>query len=128
MTLDRSVTVRAALASFGIYLLPLVGPHAFTLLGEMVVRETVSGSEREALWNAANIGVALLLQLAAFVLFYFFFRKPGLLRCALLFFSVPVFFLFAEVAFLYSIPSFFLIETQTARETGSWAEECSVGD
>jgi len=124
MTLDRSATVRAALASFGIYLLPLVGPHAFTLLGEMVVR----GSEREALWRAADIGMALLLHFAAFVLFYFFFRKPGLLRGALLFFSFPVFFFCAEVAFLYSIPSFFLIEAETARETGSWAEECSAAD
>ena len=128
MSFDRSAAVRAALASFGVYLLPIVGPHAFTLLGEMVVREAVSNPERQALWRAADIGMALLLQLAAFALFYFFFRKPGVLRGALLVLSVPVFFSCAEFAFLYSIPSSFLIETETAQETGTWPEECSARD
>lgn len=128
MRFERSATIRAGLASFAIYLLPVVGPHAFTLLGEMVLREAVSAPERAALWRAADIGVALLLQLAAFALFYFFFRKPGARRSGLLFLSVPVFFGVAEVAFLVSIPSIFLIENETAPETGDWPEACSAKD
>ena len=128
MTLDRSAAIRAALASFGVYFLPVIGPHAFTLLGQMVVLAAVSNSEREALWRAADIGVALLLQLAAFVLFYFFFRKPGVFRAVLLLLSAPVLFWCAEVAFLYAIPSLFLIERETAQETGNWTESCSAAD
>jgi len=128
MSWHGSVTARAAVASFAVYLLPLIGPHAFTFLGEIMVREAFSGSERELLWKAADIGVAALLQLSAFVLFYFFFRKPGLLRGALLALSVPVLFWCAEVMFLYAIPSMFLIESETASETGSWPEVCSAKD
>jgi len=94
----------------------------------MVVSAAVSSTEREALWRVADIGVALLLHLAAFLLFYLFFRKPGLLRGTLLFLSFAVFFWCAEVALLYSIPSLFLIETETAQETGAWPEECSAKD
>jgi hypothetical protein len=127
MTLRRSAALRAGVASFAVYFLPVVGPHTFNFLGEHVA-VAISASEREPLWRITDIGVALLLHVTAFVVLYFFFLKPGLLRGAMLVLTVPVLFWCAEVTLLYAIPSIFLIESETASETGSWSEVCTAQD
>ena len=67
----------ALAASFSIHLLPLIGPHALDLLGPHLIREVSSGRNTEPLWLLTDVGTALALQGVAFVLFYWFFRRPG---------------------------------------------------
>ena len=118
----------ALAASFSIHLLPLIGPHALDLLGPHLIREVSSGRNTEPLWLLTDVGTALALQGVAFVLFYWFFRRPGWLPGVILLASGPALFTAAEVAYLVYIPSLFLIENDTALEVGEWPIECSAAD
>jgi hypothetical protein len=103
-----------------VYLIPIVGPHAGSILGEVLLR-----GGRAPRWTAMNVAAALIVQLAAFILFWWFFRKPGLLR------ALPL-----AVAFRWlwlpfpgvpgSDPAMFLEEADTAPEIVAWTEECGV--
>ena len=67
----RRALLLAAAASFLVYLLPVVTPHTFGVVGDVAVRDLgrlVSGER--PLWAAVNVGFALLLQLAALGLCY----------------------------------------------------------
>jgi len=121
----RSKSLYAALLSFGIYLFPLVGPHTFFLLGELCWRELTRG-EREPLWIAAEVGLAMLLQVIAFVGVYYLFKEPTALRIVLFSAAVPLAGIATEFAYLVYIPSIFLIEDDRAPEKGRWAVECSA--
>ena len=115
----------AFLASFSVYLIPLVGPHASEFLGEMFFHGVYRSNP---LWAATDIAAALVLQAIAFALFFWFFQKPRVLRGLLLVISVPAFLASAQFVFLLSIPSLFLIENDTASESGDWPVECSADD
>ena len=118
---------KASLASFSVYLLPLVGPHAIWLWGEVLFPEIVGkGERREALWIAADLGLALVLQVAAGLLFYWFFQRPGWRRLLVLGAAVPVFFITVQRLYLVAIPAYFLIERDIAAEQGEWTVECTI--
>ena len=116
----------AFIVSFVVYLSPIIGPHTMSFMGE-VWRELWHG-ERERLWIAADIGFAVFLQLVTFGALYWLFRKPGKLRIVAVLAAVPVVMIAAEYAYLVYIPSQFLIEQDTAAETGTWPIECAASD
>jgi hypothetical protein len=115
----------ALAASFSVYLIPLIGPHAAWLLGEMLFR---GGAERSPRWAATNFAVALAIQLAVAVLFYWLFAKPGWRRAIPLLLAFPLAFLLAQPVFMVAIPTAFLEEPDLARENVSWKTLCSVPD
>ncbi len=116
----------AALLSFSVYLLPLVGPHSLTLLGAGLLQELTGGRDRSALWLATDLGVAVVLQCVAYALCYWFLRRPRVLSGVLVLAAVPMFIVAAEVSYLVAIPSLFLIERDKAEETGAWPVLCTA--
>jgi hypothetical protein len=120
----RSATV-ALLVSFFVYLIPLLGPHAAPLLGEMFFGDMYRS---RPLWFVTDIAAGLLLQLTAFTVVYLFLQKRNLARGFALLITVPALFVLAQVLFMLWIPSMFLIETDTASDTGSWPVECTAND
>jgi hypothetical protein len=120
----KSATV-ALLVSFSVYLIPLVGPHAAPLLGEMFFGEMYRS---RPLWFASDVAAGLLLQLTGFAVVYSFLQKKSLVRGFALLVTVPALFLLAQVLFMLWIPSMFLIENDTAANAGSWPIECTAND
>jgi hypothetical protein len=115
--------VLAAVASFSIYLIPLVGPHAAWLLGEVLFRRQPGQSPR---WLAANWAVALGLQLLAFGCFRWFFGKPRWLRAVPLLLAFTIVVLVLQSVLLALIPAFFLEEADVRAENISWPTVCTA--
>jgi hypothetical protein len=120
--------VPAALLSFSIYLLPLIGPHAATLLGQALISELTRDTNRSPVWIATDIGLALLLQAAAMAILYRLFRKFSLIAGVVTVIAIPIFIGFAEVSYLVAIPSIFLIERDTMSESANWPVACSAAN
>jgi hypothetical protein len=121
----RKSTVVALLASFSVYLIPLVGPHAATLLGEMFLSDMYRS---RPLWYLTNIAAAFALQLVTFTVIYLFIRKRNLARGFVVIVTAPALFVVAQAAFMLWIPSMFLIESDTTSDTGSWPVVCTADD
>ena len=120
----KSATI-ALLTSFSVYLIPLIGPHAAPLLGEMFFGDMYRS---RPLWFLADLAAGLLLQLIAFTVLYLFLQKRNVQRGFVLGVAAPVMFVFAQALFMFWIPSIFLIENDTASDTGSWPVECTADD
>jgi hypothetical protein len=120
--------VAASLLSFSVYFLPLIGPHAVTLLGHGLIIELTRDMNRTPAWIATDIGLALLLQAAAMAVLYRLFRKPSLIASVVAVLAIPIFIGFAEVSYLVAIPSMFLIERDTQNESGNWPVACSAAN
>ncbi len=128
MTLNRKVIWKALIASFSVYLLPLVTVHIFFVWGWAIGAEIfTSESDRAPLWLAADLGLAVALQAGAFVLFAWIFSRRGW-RWLLLAPSVPVFGVVLNYAYFVALPPYFLIEAQTAQEVGDWPVACRIED
>src|SRR6266496_1535995 len=110
-------------ASFAVYLIPLVGPHAAWLLGEVLFNGEARGSPR---WMASNLAVAVTLQLSAAGLFYWFFRNPGWRRAIPLALASVVALATVQWLYLAAIPAMFLEEPDVAPERLSWPVACLV--
>jgi hypothetical protein len=126
------VTGRAALkaliASFSVYLLPVFTVHIFYLWGWAVGVEILAGkSGREPLWLAADAALALGLQGLAFALFLWIFSGRGWRWLALVA-AVPAFEIALTWGYLFAIPGIFLIEAETATEIGDWPPACRIED
>ena len=113
--------------SFAVYLFPLIGPHAITPLGQLIWRE-LARPERAPLWMAADIGFAVVLQLLVFAGLCWLFSKPGILRVIAIAMGALVGAGVVEYSYLIYIPSLFLIEEDTAGETGNWRIECVASE
>jgi len=118
----------AALLSFSVYLLPLIGAHAVTLLGHGLIIELTRDTNRTPAWIATDIGLALLLQAALTAVLYWLFRKPNVIATVAVVLSIPIVIGFVEVAYLVAIPSMFLIERDTMNESGNWPVVCSASN
>ncbi len=128
MTLNRKVLWQALIASFSVYLLPLVTVHLTLVWGWAIGAEIfTSESDREPLWLAADLGLAVALQAGAFVLFAWIFSGRGW-RWLVLAPAVPVFGVVLNFAYFFVLPSYFLIEAQSAQEVGDWPVACRVED
>jgi hypothetical protein len=126
-TKPKAAAVALVLSS-GVYSAPLVGPHAAFLPGEQVLREVANaqrgGGDQSLAWIAADLGVALLAQLAFFCFLYWFLRRPGWLRGLCL--AMPIIPMIVGLNFVYmvAIPTRFRIEPDTADERDAWPVEC----
>ncbi len=125
--LIHSARLKAILASFAVYLLPVVGPHSAVLLGPTLVMEIAEGrNNREPLWIVADFALALCLQLVFGYLAYRVFQKSGWhRRLALIAAALPLF-LILELCYLIAFPSTFLIDPDRAREIATWEVECTI--
>ena len=128
MTLSRKVIWKALIASFSVYLLPLVTVHIFFVWGWAIGAEIfTSESDRDPLWLAADAVLAVALQGSAFILFVWIFSGRGW-RWLVLAPAVPVFGVVLNYAYFVVLPSYFLIETETAQEVGDWPVACRIED
>ena len=120
----RNIT--ALLLSFFVYLVPILHVHGGTLLGILLWVELVDGrGDREQLWLAVDVGLALALQVSWFVAFRWILRGSRL-RWLLLAGMLPVTTVAVIWAYLVFIPAQFLIEADDAPETGDWPVACAV--
>jgi hypothetical protein len=117
--------VFAFIASFAVYLIPLIGPHALFFVGETFFRGM---SRTERLWMAADMAAALAMQSLAFAVFYLVFKKRNLASLFLLGTCIAGFLVAAQFIFMLWIPSAFLIEEDKVSDTGTWPVVCSAED
>jgi hypothetical protein len=128
MGLTGRAVLKALIASFSVYLLPVFTVHIFYLWGWAVGAELLAGkSGREPLWLAADAALALGLQTLAFVLFLWIFSGRAWRWLALVA-AVPAFEVAMTWAYLFAIPGFFLIEADNAAEIGDWPLACRIED
>jgi hypothetical protein len=110
------------IGSFGVYAIPLVGPHAAWLLGESLLQGF--GSNRQIAWMATNVAVAVAAQVLAGVVLYWSLGGGWARKMAWL--GVIPLTAALNVAYMSAIPAFFLIEADTAAERNPWTEHCFV--
>jgi len=117
----------AFFGSFTVYLLPLVGPHAFWLLGEELARQFTRTPHQPMAWTLANMVVALGVQAVAFIVLAWSLGGR-IVRLLLPVAMIPVLFFVVEAAYLEVIPTWFLVEKDTAPERQDWTEACVAPD
>jgi hypothetical protein len=121
--------LKAFVASFLVYLLPLVGPHIVLPWGAVVVAELTEGlNRRDPLWIAVDVSLAVTLQLLAVLLGYWYFRRASWKRFLALLPAVPVLWVALMWSYLVAIPRYFLIDANRSPEINTWAEQCRVAN
>ena len=112
----------AFVSSFGIYFIPLVGPHGVWLVGESLL----ASARRDPTppWMAVYVAVALTSQIAAGLAIYW--SLGGGWPRKIIWLGIVPLTIALNVAYLSALPAFFLIEADTAPEVSSWAEHCFV--
>lgn len=124
---DMAALRKALIASLVVYALPVVGRHNFWFWGNRLWAEVTAGEKgREALWIAADLGLALGLQLAAALLFFWIFRGQDVRRWFAVVAAVPVFGWSLNWAYMLALPAYFLIAPETAPERADWEIACTV--
>ena len=120
--------VVAAIASFSVYAVPLVGPHAVWLVGETLLHSTRRPGFEPA-WLAAEVAAAVGLQVAAGLVAYWVLRRPRSARPVIaLLVAAPTIVAVTDWLFLVAIPTRFLVEREAAVERVTWPIECRVPD
>ena len=112
----------AAIGSFGVYAIPLVGPHAAWFLGESLLQGF--GSSPQIAWMATNVAVAVAAQVLAGVVLFWSLGGGWVRKTAWL--GVIPLTAALNVAYMSAIPAFFLIEADSAAERNPWTEKCFV--
>ena len=112
----------AVLGSFGVYFIPLVGPHAAWFLGQSLVAG--ASQNRSLAWLATDIAVALMAQLGVGLALYW--SLGGRWARKIIWLGGIPLAIALNLAYLGIIPAFFLIEADTASEINTWAEHCFV--
>ena len=82
MVLKKAIWL-ALICSFSVYFIPIVGPHAMFMIWESLGQRFGQFSKYPT-WALTELGVTLLLQAAAFGLFYWFWRRRSAHRLILL--------------------------------------------
>jgi len=120
----RRTAVLAAACSFAVYLIPIAGPHAIVLVAEAIWQQW--RDLHDVAWALSNTGVALLLQAAAFALFFWFLRARSILSLAVLVAGAAGSIVLVQAVYMLWLPAHFLIEVDAAPEIGAWTEACHV--
>ena len=123
---SKRVATKAFLASFLVYLTPLILPHAVAPFGLLWIGALKEGGD--PLWFAGNLVTGLLLQAVAGLLWYWFFLHGGWKRFVGVVVIAPLFVVGAEILFLVVLPSLVLIEREGSPEQADWAVECTAED
>ena len=108
--------------SFGVYLIPLTLPHVVILFGPALLYGL---GHRERWWIAADLSLALTAQLLV-ALMLVWSLKGSRLRLLAWIPAVPILVAGVNAAYLWAIPSYFLIEPDTRPEVKNWTEHCLV--
>jgi len=118
----------ALVLSLGVYLTPLVGPHAAWLLGERLWREVSRGAAgrgpQDPWWIATDVAVALAAQLALLALAWWFLGRPGWRRGLVAAAPLAPGIVALNALYMVAIPARFLIEADTAPERRAWSVAC----
>lgn len=123
----RSPWLLPVLASFGVYLVPLVGPHAMWTVGTTLVLQAGEEASREPGWFVADVALVVAAQVGVGLLLAWSLRGSRLRLLAWVP-AAPALVAGLNVALLVAIPSFFLIEPDTAPELAAWEEQCFIPD
>ena len=123
---NKRAATKAFLASFLVYFVPMILPHAVAPFGLLWIGFLKEGGD--PLWLVGNLVTGLLLQLVAGTLWYWFFIHAGWKRFVGVVVVAPLFVVGAEVLFLVVLPSLVLIEGDNSPEQTGWAVECTAED
>ena len=115
------------IGSFAVYVVPLAGPHAVWLVGESLAQGLSDVDRSNPWWVAANFALAFAVQIACGLLLAWTTRGSRL-RLLTWVPIVPALVAGMNIAYLVKIPSYFLIEPDTAPERSGWTEHCFVAD
>src|SRR5688500_3560929 len=102
----------AAIGSFAVYAIPLVGPHAAWFLGASLLQGV--GANSQVAWITTNVALAVAAQVLVGVVLYWSLGGGWVRKLAWL--GVIPLTAALNVAFMSAIPSLFLVETDTAAE------------
>jgi hypothetical protein len=117
----------ALLCSFSVYFIPtVVGPHGIHLVLDDIWQQF--RDFKNPAWAFRSLGMAVGLQAAAFAPLYWFWHWRTLLSFVALFVCSVAAIVLVQFVYMLWLPSTFLIESETAAETGTWAEACRVAD
>jgi hypothetical protein len=112
----------AVVGSFVVYLVPLVGPHAFWVVGEALAMDVAS--DRATAWIASDFAVAFAAQLLVWLVLRWSLGAAVLRKLSWL--AIIPLTIGLHLALLVAGPSYFLIEPDTVAETTNWDEHCLV--
>ena len=125
---NRSPTrtaIVAFLASFSIYLLPILRPHGAPMpWGVLLIARTSSQWSRHPEWLTADLTLAATVQAAAWVFFFLWLHCRGWLRAVVLVVAIPIAWWGIHGGFQSLIPKKHLVEPERAPEQTSWPTEC----
>jgi hypothetical protein len=110
--------------SFTIYLVPVVTAHWIDLFGLVLGHELFR--DRELAWKAADVAAALMLQAALFACVWWVAPRGKAVAVGVTVLLLIPGAMALNFAYLYAIPSYFLIEGDTTPDTSAWREECTV--
>jgi hypothetical protein len=116
------VLLSAFVLSFAVYLTPLFNVHA----GWIPLAAFFAGFIKPSILSLAMASAAVLLQILAFGLVYWLFRRPWWLKGLVMVAAIPSFITIANWSFLYAIPHAVLVEADTKPERGKLKKVCSV--
>jgi hypothetical protein len=116
--------ISALTLSSTIYLVPVLAAHWIDLFGLVLWRELFR--DREVAWKAADVALALILQAALFACVWWVLPRSKALAVGVTLLLLIPGAMALNFAYLYAIPSYFLIERDTTPDTSAWKEECAV--
>jgi hypothetical protein len=114
----------ALAASCAIYLVPIVTAHWIDFFGVTLGQELVS--DREMLWKVADVAVGLTAQAALFAIAWWLLGWSRAAVVAVVVLLLVPAAMAVNYAYLYAIPSYFLIEVDRTPVKSVFAEVCSA--
>src|SRR2546421_171303 len=104
----------ALLCSCTVYLIPIFGPHAVFLLGEMLWQQF--RTFKDPAWAFSALGIALLLQAETLALFFWFWSRRGVLPALALAASAVSDVIIVQLVYMVMLPSYFMIQAERSKE------------
>jgi len=119
----------AVLASFLVYLLPIVGAHIAMPWGVALGAELTEGLNRRGpLWVAADVALSVVLQVLAGSVAYWFFAQPNWRRFLAVTAAVPTLWMGMMMGYLVLVPKYFLVDAVPSPDVATWEEACRVSN
>ena len=110
--------------SFTVYLLPVYTVHRIDLFGPGLAQELFG--DREPAWKAADVAFALIVQALLFACVWWVLPRSRAVAVGLTVLLLIPGTMALNFAYLYAIPSYFLIERDTTPDISVWKEECAI--
>jgi hypothetical protein len=120
----RKRLLSALTLSSTIYLVPVFTAHWIDLFGLVLGRELFR--DRELAWKAADVAFALILQAILFACVWWVPPRSKAMAVGVTVLLLIPGAMVLNFAYLYAIPSYFLVERDTTPDTSAWREECAV--